>query len=74
VSGVTLGSAQARDFVRTEALLIFDAARTTTRTPLQMDVDVDVKVEERPSAGTTDDFSRVEPRLLTEAFDAVCSK
>jgi hypothetical protein len=46
---VTSGSAQARDFARTEALLDFDAARTTKRTPLEIDVGVDVQVEGRPS-------------------------
>jgi hypothetical protein len=46
---VTSGSAQARDFARNEALLDFDAARTTKRTPLEIDVGVDVQVEGRPS-------------------------
>jgi hypothetical protein len=71
---VTSGSAQAPDFARTEALLAFDAVRTTKRTPLEMDVIVDVQVEERPSASTIDDLSRVEQSLLAEAFDAVGSK
>jgi hypothetical protein len=39
---VTSGSAQAPDFERSEALLAFDAVRTTKRTPLEMDVGVDV--------------------------------
>jgi hypothetical protein len=56
---VTSGSAQAPDFVRTEALSAFDAVRTTKRTPLEMDVGVDVQVEERPSPSTIDDLSRV---------------
>jgi hypothetical protein len=68
---VTSGCAQALDFARTEALLSFDAARTTKRTPLKMHVDVDVQVEWRPSAGTIDDLSRVKHRLLAEAFDVV---
>jgi hypothetical protein len=71
---VTSGSAQAPDFARTEALLAFDAVRTTKRTPLEMDIGVDVQVEGRPSASTIDDLSRVEQRLLAEAFDAVDSK
>jgi hypothetical protein len=54
--------------------LAFDAVRTTKRTPLEMDIDVDVQVEGRPSASTIDDLSRVEQRLLAEAFDAVGSK
>jgi hypothetical protein len=71
---VTSGSAQAPDVARTEALLAFDAVRTTKRTPLEMDIGVDVHVEGRPSASTIDDLSRVEQRLLAEAFDAVGSK
>jgi hypothetical protein len=35
---VTSGSAQAPDFARTEALLAFDAVRTTKRTPLKMGI------------------------------------
>jgi hypothetical protein len=42
---VTSGSAQTPDFARTEALLAFDAVSTTKRTPLEMDVGVDVQVE-----------------------------
>jgi hypothetical protein len=57
---VTSGSAQAPDFARTEALLAFDAVRTTKRTPLEMDIGVDAQVEGRPSASTIDDLSRVE--------------
>jgi hypothetical protein len=71
---VTSGSVQAPDFARTEALLDFDAVRTTKRTPLKMDVGVDVQVEGWPSASTIDDLSRVEQRLLAEAFDAMGSK
>jgi hypothetical protein len=71
---VTSGSAQAPDFARTEALLTFDAVRTTKRTPLEMDIGVDVQVEGKPSASTIDDLSRVEQRLLGEVFDAVGSK
>jgi hypothetical protein len=71
---ITSGSAQAPDFARMEALLAFDAVRTTKRTPLEMDIGVDVQVEERPSASTIDDLSRVEQRLLARAFDAVGSK
>jgi hypothetical protein len=71
---VTSGSAQAPDFARTEALLAFDAVRSTKRTPLEMDIGVDVQVEGRPNASTIDDRSRVEQRLLAEAFDAVGSK
>jgi hypothetical protein len=71
---VTSGSAQAPDFARTEALLAFDAVRTTKRTPLEMDIGVDVQVEGRPSASTIDALSRVEQKLLAEAFDAVGSK
>jgi hypothetical protein len=71
---VTSGSAQALDFARTEALLAFDAVRTTKRTPLEMDVGVDEQVEGRPSPSTIDELSRVEQRLLAEAFDAVGSK
>jgi hypothetical protein len=71
---VTSGSAQAPDFARTEALLAFDVVRTTKRTPLEMNVGVDVQFEGRPSASTIDDLSRVEQRLLAEAFDAVRSK
>jgi Reverse transcriptase (RNA-dependent DNA polymerase) len=70
---VTSGSAQAPDFARTEALLAFDAVRTTKRT-LEMDIGIDVQVEGRPSASTIDDLSRDEQRLLAEAFDAVGSK
>jgi hypothetical protein len=68
---VTSGSAQAPDFARTEALLAFDSVRATKRNPLEMDIGVDVQVEGRPNASTIDDLSRVEERLLTEAFDAV---
>jgi hypothetical protein len=71
---VTSGSLQAPDFARTEALLAFDAVSTTKRTPLEMDIGVGVQVEERPSASTIDDLSRVEQRMLAEAFDAVGSK
>jgi hypothetical protein len=71
---VTSGSAQAPGCARTEALLAFDAVRTTKRTPLKMDIGVDVQVEGRPSASTIDDLSRVEQRLLAETFDAVGSK
>jgi hypothetical protein len=39
-----------------------------------MEVGVDVQVEGRPSASTIDDLSRIEQRLLAEAFDAVGSK
>jgi hypothetical protein len=39
---ITSGSAHAPDFARTEALLAFDAVRTTKRTPLEKDVGVDV--------------------------------
>jgi hypothetical protein len=56
---VTSGSAQAPDFAGTEALLAFDAVRTTKRTPFEMDVGVDVQVEGRPSASTIDDLLRV---------------
>jgi hypothetical protein len=68
---VTSGSAQPPDFARMEALLAFDAVRTTKRTPLEMDLGVDEQVEERLSAGTVDDLRRYEKRLLAEAFDAV---
>jgi hypothetical protein len=71
---VSSGSSQAPDFARMEALLVFDAVRTSKRTPLDMDIGVDVKVEGRPSASTIDDVSRVDQRLLAEAFDAVGSK
>jgi hypothetical protein len=71
---VTSGSAQAPDFARTEALLVFDSVCTTKRTPLEMDVGVDVQVEGRPSASTIDDLSRVEQRQLAKGFDAVGSK
>jgi Reverse transcriptase (RNA-dependent DNA polymerase) len=71
---VTSGSAQAPDFARTEALLAFDAVRTTKRTLLEMDIGVEVQVERRPSASTIDDLSRVEQRLLAGEFDAVGSK
>jgi hypothetical protein len=71
---VISGSAQAPDFARTEAVLVFDSVHTTKRTPLEMDIGVDVQVEGRPSASTIDDLSRVEQRLLAEAFDAVGSK
>jgi hypothetical protein len=71
---VTSGSAQAPDFARTEALLTFDAVRTTKRTPLEMEVVVDIQSKGRPSASTIVDFSRVEQRLVAEAFDAVGSK
>jgi hypothetical protein len=71
---VTSGSAQAPDFARTEALLAFDAVRTTKRTPLEIDIGVDVQVDGRPSVSTIDDLSRVEQRLLAEAFNAVGSK
>jgi hypothetical protein len=71
---ITSGSAQAPDFARTEALLAFDAVRTTKRTPLDMDVGVDVQVEGRPIASTIGDLSRVEQRLLAEAFAAVGSE
>jgi hypothetical protein len=71
---ITSGPAQTPDFATTEALLAFDAVRTTKRTPLEINVGVDVQVEGRPSASTTDDLSRVEQRLLAEAFDAVGSK
>jgi hypothetical protein len=71
---VTSGSAQAPDIVRTEALLSFDAVRTTKQTLLELDVGVDVQVERRPNASTIDDLSRVEQRLLAEVFDAVGSK
>jgi hypothetical protein len=64
---VTSGSAQAPDFARTEALLAFDAVHTTKRTPLEMDVGVDVQVEGRLSASTIDVLSRVEQRLLAES-------
>jgi hypothetical protein len=62
------------DFARTEELMAFDAARTKKRTILELDFGVDVQVEGRPSAGTIDEISRVELRLLAEAFDAVGSK
>jgi hypothetical protein len=39
-----------------------------------MGVGVDVQVKGRPSASTIDDLSRVEQRLLAEAFDAEGSK
>jgi hypothetical protein len=39
-----------------------------------MNIGVDVQVKGRPSARTIDDLSRVEQRLLAEAFDAVGSK
>jgi hypothetical protein len=68
---VASGSAQAPDFARTDALLAFDAVRTTKRTPLEMDIGVDVQVEGRPGASTIDDLSRVEQRLLAEAFETV---
>jgi hypothetical protein len=71
---VTSGSAQAPDFSRMTALLAFVAVRTTKRTPLEMDGGVDVQVEGRPSASKINDLSRVEQRLLAEAFDAVGSK
>jgi hypothetical protein len=60
--------------VRTEALLAFDAARSTKRTPLEMNVGVDVQVEGGPRAGIIDDLSRVKQRLLAEAFDVIVSK
>jgi hypothetical protein len=41
---------------------------------MEMDIGVDVQVERRPSASTSDDLSRVEQNLLAEAFDAVGSK
>jgi hypothetical protein len=56
---------------RTEALLTFDVIRTTKRTPLAMDVGVDVQVEEMPSSGTIYDLSRVGQNLLAEEF--LCS-
>jgi hypothetical protein len=71
---VTSSSAQAPDFARTEVLLAFDDVRTTKRTPLEVVIGVDVQVEGRQSASTIDDLSRVEQRLLAEAFDAVGSK
>jgi hypothetical protein len=71
---VTLGSAQAPNFARTESSLAFDAVRPTRRTSLEMDVGVDVQGEGRPSASTIDDLLRVDQRLLAEAFDAVGSK
>jgi SAM-dependent MidA family methyltransferase len=71
---VTSGSAQEPNFARTEALLAFDAVRTTKRTLLEMDIGVDVQVKGRPSASTIDDLSRVEQRLLAELFDAVGSQ
>jgi hypothetical protein len=71
---VTSGSVQSPDFARTEALLDFDAVRTTKRTPLKMAIGVDVQVEGRPSASTIDDLSRVEQSLLAEAIHAVGSK
>jgi hypothetical protein len=71
---VTLGSAQARDFVRTETLLAFDADHTTKRTLLEKNVGVDVQVGGRTSASTIDDLSRVELRQLAEAFGEVGSK
>jgi hypothetical protein len=64
----------APDFERTKALLAFDAVRTTKRTPLEMDIGVDVQVEGRPSASTIGDLSRVEQRLLAETFNAVGSQ
>jgi hypothetical protein len=39
---VTSGSAQAPDFARTKALTAFDAVRTSKRTPLEVDIGVDV--------------------------------
>jgi hypothetical protein len=60
---VTSGSAQAPDFARMEALLAFDTVRTTKRTPLEMDIGVDVQVEGRPTTSIIDDLSRVEKRL-----------
>jgi hypothetical protein len=49
---VTSGSEQAPDFARTEAVLAFDAVRTTKRTLLEMDIGVDVQVEGRTRAST----------------------
>jgi hypothetical protein len=49
-----------------EALLASDAVRTTKRTPLEMDVGVDVQVEGRQRASTIEYLSRVEQRLLAE--------
>jgi hypothetical protein len=71
---ITSDSAQAPDFARMEALLAFDAVRTRKRTPLEMDVGVDVQVEGRPSASTIEYLPRVEQRLLAEEFDVVGSK
>jgi hypothetical protein len=68
---VTSGSAQAPDFARTEALLVFDDVGTKKRTPLVMDVGVDVQVEGRPSASTIEDLSRIEQRLLAGACYAL---
>jgi hypothetical protein len=48
---VTSGSAQAPDFARTEALFSFDAVRRTKRTPLEMDICVDVQVWRLPDSG-----------------------
>jgi hypothetical protein len=70
----TSDSEQAADFARTEALLAFDAVHTIKRISLEMDVGVDVQVEGRPNASIIDDLSRVEQRLMAEAFDAVGSK
>jgi hypothetical protein len=64
-------SAQAPGFAGTKELLAFNAVRTTKRTPLEMDVGVEVQVEGRSSARTIEDLSRVEQRLLAEAFEAV---
>jgi hypothetical protein len=65
------GSTQARDSREQKAILAFDAAITTKRTPLKMDIGVDVQVEGRPSTGTINDLSRVGQRLLAKEFDVV---